>query len=190
MLLRWDNGMAVYAHLPQYFAEYGRKEPEAINHIPATFAIGEPELNYYEMLQKDPVRMQVLFKGMAPLEEKMPIAGIYDFSWLVAQVDDEGMSDRPLFVDVGGGGGQSIKAIHKEFSGLPYSRCVLQDRPEVIEGVVNLDEPEMREVQKMGIDFHLSQPVKGENLYIIKTPCIVGHSRSSLTFVLAYVQEH
>jgi len=100
-------------------------------------------------------------KAMLPLEQSMPITGMYDFSWVVAWSQGQPHSDRPLFVDVGGGKGQAIKAIHKENPGLPLSRCILQDLPEVIDTVETLDDPEMREVKKMAIDFHREQPVKG-----------------------------
>jgi len=96
----------------------------------------------------------------------MPIAGIYDFGWVVALAESDLSSDRPVFVDVGGGKGQAIKAITKEFPGLPTHRCVLQDRPEVIKSVEALAEPEIKTVQKMAIDFHKEQPVKGMLSYI------------------------
>ncbi len=106
-------------------------------------------------------------RAIAPLEESQPIAGIYDFGWVVAKAQAELDSKRLLFVDVGGGKGQSIKAIHKENPGLPLSRYLLQDLAEVIETVKALDDPELREVQKMAIDFHREQPVKGTAQAII-----------------------
>jgi hypothetical protein len=159
--------------MPKYFEEYGRKEPQTMNHIPATFAFGHPEWSFYEMLQRDPEWMPRFMKTMKPIEEKMPIAGIYDFGWVVKVAQENPTSNRPLFVDVGGGGGHAIKAIHDEFPGLPLNRCVLQDRPEVIEAVKSLDDADMREVQKMVIDFHEEQPVKG-----VESPSHSGPSGS------------
>jgi len=101
-------------------------------------------------------------RAMLPLEASMPIAGIYDFSWVVSKAQAEPASERLLFVDVGGGKGQAIRAIHNEFPGLPLSRCLLQDLTEVIETVKTLDDADLREVQKMAIDFHQEQPVKGK----------------------------
>jgi len=68
--------------MPKYFKKYSRKEPKTMNHVPATFAYGHPEWSYYEMLQHDPERMQRFMKAMGLIEEKMPIAGIYDFGWV------------------------------------------------------------------------------------------------------------
>lgn len=93
----------------------------------------------------------------------MPISGIYDFSWLVSEAEKDPTSDRPLLVDVGGGKGQALKAIHAEFPKLPLHRCVLQDRPEVIEAGLALNEPELSAIQRMGSDFLKEQPVKGKS---------------------------
>lgn len=153
--------MVPFVHMPKYFEEYGRKEPQTMNHIPVTFAYGHPEWSFYEMLARDPEGMQTLLRAMGAIEEKNPIAGIYDFGWVVKVAQENPTFNRPLFVDVGGGRGQAIKAIHDEFPDLPLDRCVLQDRPEVIEAVKSLDDADMREVQKMAIDFHKEQPVKG-----------------------------
>ena len=152
--------MVPFVHMPKYFEEYGRKEPQALNHIPVTFAYGHPEWSFFEMLAHDLEGMQRVLKAMGAIEEKMPIAGIYDFGWVVKVAQENPTFNRPLFVDASGGRGQAIKAIHDEFLDLPLDRCVLQDRPEVIEAVKSLDDADMREVQ-MVIDFHKEQPVKG-----------------------------
>lgn len=150
-----------FANLPQYFEKYGRKEPQQENHVPVTFAVGKPESTFWEVLIQDPARMQRFMGAMTPLEESMPIAGIYDFTWAVDKAQEDAQSDRIVFVDVGGGKGHAIKAIHQEFPGLPLNRCVLQDRPEVIEAVATLNDPTLSLVQKQAIDFHLQQPSQG-----------------------------
>lgn len=156
--------------MPAYFEKYGRKEPQTLNNVPGTYAYGVPEYGWYEMLQHDPPRMQRFLRAMGPIEEKMPISGIYDFGWVV-EYARENASDRPLFVDVGAGRGQSIKAIHRENPGLPLERCVLQDRAEVVEAVRKLDDEDMRLVQKQVIDFHKEQPVKGESIFSLSRCC-------------------
>lgn len=158
-----------FAHLPQYFEKYGRKEPQQENHVPVTFAVGTPESTFWEVLIHDPPRMKRFMGAMAPLEESMPISGIYDFSWAVSKAEEEPESDRLIFVDVGGGKGHAIKAINQEFPGLPLNRCVLQDRPEVIEAVAALNDTKLSLVQKQAIDFHLEQPVKGRMMFASKS---------------------
>lgn len=169
---RWENAFVPYARYGEYFKKYGRKEPQTLNHVPDTFAWNVPEETFYEMLANDPPRMERTAKGMMQMEERMPIAGIYDFSWVVAKAQEDGSSNRPLFVDVGGGHGQAIKAIHNEFPGLPLNRCVLQDRPEVIESVMASDDEETKQFQKMVIDFHKEQPLQG------KSPAIPLHPQA------------
>ena len=156
---RWDNGLAVYAAMPRYFEVYGRNEPQTMNHIPNTYAHGHPEWSVYEMLAHYPERLHRFMRAMAMIEEKMPIAGIYDFGAVIKQADEQ--ADRVAFVDVGGGRGQAIKAIRDEFPGLLLGRCVLQDRPEVLEAMASLKDPNLTGLQTMEIDFHQEQPVKG-----------------------------
>lgn len=162
-ICRWLNGFIPAARYPEYFEKYGRKEPQTVENIPITYAHGHPEMGFYEMISHSPAGLNDFLKGMAHIEARMPISGIYDFSWLESEVEKHPGSDRPVFVDVGGGKGQAIKAIHTEFPGLPLSRCVLQDRPEVIAAGKALNEPELASIKRMGIDFHKEQPVKGKS---------------------------
>lgn len=186
--LGWDNGLVPYVRYPEYFEKYGRKEPQTMNHVPTTFAYGHPEWSYYEMISRDPERMRMFMKAMAPIEEKMPIAGIYDFGWLVEKAKDPATAGRKVFVDVGGGGGHAIKAIHAEFPDLPLGRFVLQDRPEVIAAVKSLDDPGLRQIQAMEIDFHVGQPVKGALVYWIRR-CLHNYPDQVSTNILSKVVE-
>lgn len=129
--------------------------------------------------------MQRFLTAMAAVEERMPIAGVYDFTWLVEKARDKSNSERAVFVDVGGGKGQAIKAIHAEFPGLPLTGCVLQDRPEVIEAGAALDDAHMWPIQRMASDFHKEQPVKGTDLCLL-LPTSTFHSELPL-FSLLFV---
>lgn len=158
----WTNAFVPYAKMPEYFEKYGRKEPQTTNHVPMTFAYGKPELSFYELLGEDGAWVSSFLKGMAHIESRMPVtAGSYDFSWLVREAKSTPDSDRAVLVDVGGGKGGAIKAIHREFPALPIHRFVLEDRPETLEAGRLLDEPELAGVQRVALDFHRDQPVKG-----------------------------
>ncbi|KAK0710012.1 O-methyltransferase [Lasiosphaeria miniovina] len=172
----WDNCIVPYAAMPKYFESYGRNEPKTSNHTPHSVAYGQPELDFYQILERDPKRLASWVPGMAAVEERMPISGVYDFGWVVdlAKQDGDKAQQRPLFVDVGGGKGQAIKAIRAEFPGLPAERCVLQDRVEVIDAANALGEPELRGVSKMAIDFFKDQPLKGALIYWIRR-CLHNH---------------
>ncbi|ROV90356.1 hypothetical protein VMCG_09732 [Cytospora schulzeri] len=150
----WTNGVVAYARFSEYFKKYGRKEPQTVNHVPITFAYGRPELGFYEMMEQDPKWMNSFLKGMAHVSSEMPISGIYDFSWLVTEAEKDPNSDRAVLVDVGGGKGQAIAAIRREFPGLPIHRCVLEDLHETLEAGKALHEPELAQVQRVAVDFH------------------------------------
>lgn len=164
--------------MPEYFEQYGRKEPQTTNHVPMSFAYGKPDLSFYEIVGEEEAWVGSFLKGMAHVESRMPVtAGIYDFSWLVAEASrSQSQSqpdsvDRAVLVDVGGGKGGAIKAIHREFPALPIHRFVLEDRPETLEaGRLLLDEdPELEGVQRVALDFHRDQPVKGECVFLVGT---------------------
>lgn len=195
----WDNCVVPYATMPKYFELYGRKEPRTTTHTPNGFAHGKPDLAIYDLIQSDPIRLARWIPAMAAVEERMPIAGIYDFSWLVSWAQAEAAQhqqhgagtpapDRPLLVDVGGGRGQAIKAITKEFPGIPVHRCVLQERPEVIDAVLAADEPELRLVTKMPINFHEGQPLKGALVYWIRR-CLHNYPDDTAINVLRHIAD-
>jgi hypothetical protein len=153
--------MVPYAHWTEYFQKYGRKEAKESTHNPHTFGWGRPEADYWEVINSTPKRMKDFAQSMNTLEQLLPITGFYDFSWIadVASKDKE----RILLVDVGGGGGQAIKAITKENPEIERERCVLQDRADVIESVVKQDAPELQGVKKTVHNFFTEQPVKGKH---------------------------
>lgn len=166
----WTNAFVPYAKMPEYFEQYGRKEPQTTNHVPMSFAYGRPDLSFYELLAEDAAWVGSFLKGMAHVESRMPVtAGIYDFSWLAAEASAQPDSGRAVLVDVGGGKGGAIRAIHREFPALPIHRFVLEDRPETLEaGLAALgDEPddELAGVRRVALDFHRDQPVKGALLW-------------------------
>ena len=156
--------MIPYSRQPEYFEKYGRKEPTTQDHNPFTFAYGKPEAKIWEIMNESPERMRAFMQSMNTLEQHLPITGMYDFSWVNKVATEQ--PERILFVDVGGGKGQAIRAISKENPELPRERFILQDRPDVIEEVKKLDLEDMRGAQSMPHDFHTPQPVKGNPLEV------------------------
>jgi len=155
--------MVNFFHLEEYFARYGRREPQLMNHIPATFARGCPERRFFEYLANDPAYFRRFTTGMSLIEKnRSPASGIYDFSWLADKAVQE--PERTVFVDVGGGSGQAILAIHQEYPQLPLARFVLQDRRETIDAAVAEGHPLLHDVQKLATDFFQDQPTKGTSL--------------------------
>jgi hypothetical protein len=157
-----------FSFIDRFFDQYGRKEPAGPSHVPLSFAKGEPERVYWDFIYGDPKVAPVFVRAMEVMQVALPLTGIYDFSWLVERTRLDVDKSRAALVDVGGGKGQAIKAFCNEFPGLPRARCVLQDLPEALKTVDELDEPEMREVQKVPIDFHKKQPVKNALVYFMR----------------------
>ncbi|TLS24454.1 hypothetical protein PpBr36_08150 [Pyricularia pennisetigena] len=154
--------------MPSYFSKYGRKEPTTRHHTLFTYAQGRPELTMWEcMREQGPENIQMFMDNMAVWSATQPKYGTYDFRWIV----DVGHKQpgRPLLVDVGASKGHVTQAILQATPGLDAGRCVLQDLPEVIDELKKLDPKELRASQKIAIDFHKEQPVKGALIYFIRT---------------------
>jgi hypothetical protein len=97
---------------------------------------------------------------MEKLQKVLPITSIYDFTWVGQYARDN--VERPLIVDVGGGKGHSLGAILAETPEIPPARCILQDQADVIQEVeTSANDSQAEKFQKMAIDFHKDQPVKG-----------------------------
>lgn len=73
-----------------------------------------------------------------------------------SQILDGATLDRPLIVDVGAGKGHDLLAYNNQFPNT--GRLVLQDLPEVIEGLGDLD----RAIDKVVYDFFTEQPITGK----------------------------
>jgi hypothetical protein len=110
-------------------------------------------------MAQNPERMKDFMQSMNTLEQHLPITGYYDFSWVAEKATAD--PERVLFVDVGGGKGQAIRAICKENPHIPLSRCVLQDREDVIANAKEMDLDDLRGAALAPHNFHTEQPVKG-----------------------------
>lgn len=162
---------------PDYLGKHGLREPKESNIIPLGLAMGCPDQNLYGAIETDPRKAELFNLTLNRIANLVSLKDIYDFSWVkdfistppmttVTNGIETGHQERPLIVDVGGGKGQGLKAI---FGDNPYilpSRCVLVDRPEVIEENKRDIDYELRSVQLVEGDMFQEQPVKGlSNLY-------------------------
>jgi len=177
----FEHGLRGYIHWPEYFAAYGAKEPSGPSNNPFTFAWGHPTMNMWEVIALDEERQRIFASSMRSMDSISGKYGgpasVYDFSWLGqeairalspnGEVPEFGgikeQKERALVVDVGGSHGATLKHILAAVPGLPQERCVLQDRPEVIEEAIQRDDPALRHVQRIPHDFNDEQPVKGES---------------------------
>ncbi|KAI0477477.1 S-adenosyl-L-methionine-dependent methyltransferase [Xylariaceae sp. FL0804] len=72
--------------------------------------------------------------------------------------------EAALLVDVGGGGGHDIAEFYRRFPHV-QGRLVLQDLPEVIDAIVDLD----GRIERVKHDFFEPQPVKGARCYYFRS---------------------
>lgn len=153
--------------LPQYFEEYGLKEPKGRYKTPFAYAAGNPDITVWEHLAKDPPRMTNFMRAMFAMSQGIPVVGSYDFGWVVDKAGES--NDRALVVDVGGSKGHALETIIKSTPGLPANRCVVEDRAEVIQESKKMAEGQLAQAQFVSMDFHSEQPVKGtcSSFYLI-----------------------
>ncbi|CAJ2514089.1 Uu.00g022080.m01.CDS01 [Anthostomella pinea] len=159
-----DEFQPAYQAFPGFFEKYGAQVPEGETKVPFCFPDGvDGKLTYWELIAKrGEGNVDRFGRAMQGLQtHAWPYTGIYDFSWIAEYAQTN--SERPLLLDIGGGQGQMIRAVLEETPAIPRNRCYLQDRPEVIGPVKesSANDPVMKDVQKLVVNFHKEQPVKG-----------------------------
>ncbi|KAF9871862.1 O-methyltransferase [Colletotrichum karsti] len=162
----YDEHMLPALKLPEYFSEYGRREPVDRLHTPHAYAVGQPDKEIWEIQKQNPERMKRFIKAMEVSQKFIPMIGIYDFSWVKSKLSES--PDRIVFVDVGGGKGHMIKAVMNENPFIRPKNFMLEDRDEVINEVIQMKEPELNGVQLKVHDFHQPQPVRNALIYYIR----------------------
>jgi hypothetical protein len=156
----FDEHLPSFLAMPEYFEKHGLREPKGRRGTIVAHAAGCPDDTVWEIMNRHPARMVNFMHAMAGFEEAYPITAGYDFSWVVGAAA-KGDATRATVVDVGGGKGHALKAICARTEGLEIGRCVLEDLPVVVEAVRAANDPELKGVSLVGMDFHAEQPVKG-----------------------------
>lgn len=157
----FDENYFAYIHMPQYFVKTGLREPQALSHNPYSFANGQFDKSYWDILGQDPERVGTFMRAMDTTQEMMPTKGIYDYSWVRNELDRD--TSRAVFVDVGGGKGHVVQAVCEENEWLPRERCIVQDRQDVVDQAERLDTPGLRGVKFMAHDFNSKQTIQGNH---------------------------
>ncbi|KAF6830342.1 O-methyltransferase [Colletotrichum plurivorum] len=180
----YDETLVPAAKMREYFDEYGRKEPGEETHNPMGFGFGMPEKTSYELYYLTPERRIRFQDSMNFVQFAFtPMTGMYDFGWIEGKLREID-NDRVVFVDVGSGKGHITKAILKENPFIPRERCVLQDRPDIIEAVTAMKDPGLSGVQFQTHNFHTPQPIKGALIYWIRR-CLHNYGDDICINVLA-----
>lgn len=161
------RGMAettdIMPKLPAYLASLGYRNPNDRHNSFFGFA-HQTELNMYEWLQEHPEQMEIFneFQSANAQLNEGSVQRILQSLLLPADDDfgtDSEMSgqgdDRVLFVDVGGGRGESLRTFRRNHPEL-RGRIILEDLPKVVEG-----QEVVEGVEAIAHDFFTEQPIKG-----------------------------
>ncbi|KAK4115969.1 S-adenosyl-L-methionine-dependent methyltransferase [Canariomyces notabilis] len=180
--LLYTNIVHTSTILPDYFTHYGRTEPIGPAHIPTSYLAGQPELDYFTVLRRDPAATQNFMRAMAVSHARVPVVGMYPsarVAEIIAMAERQGR--EVVWVDVGGGAGHVLSLWRKRYPGLGRREgwCVVQDLEEVVkvaegkakgdaarDGVAN--EMGLEGVRWMSMDFHSEPPVRGALIYYLR----------------------
>ncbi|KAK3986000.1 S-adenosyl-L-methionine-dependent methyltransferase [Cladorrhinum sp. PSN332] len=193
--LLYTNIVEVGTILPEYLDTNGKKEPVGPENVPASFLAGQPDLGYFELLQKDEERMKGFMKAMSlTSHRRVPITGMYDMDLLFKKMleaaeKEEEKEDRPrkervVWVDVGGGEGHILNLFREEYPRLRRAKCAVMDLKPVIEEAkkkkkkkqkklaaetsVELVEQYYQNVEFVAGDFMRDIPVKKAMVYYLR----------------------
>lgn len=158
---------------PEYFDKYGLTEPgNSPTLCPHTYAWGEPDKHFWFIMSESARRVSDFNNAMSLLEHVQPCTGMYDFGSIADVAKKEPDMNRKLLVDVGGGRGTTLQTIISTYPGIDASRCVLQDRPDVIEHTKQSADPTIQSLGKVPIDFLQESPIPGmHKKFISPGPC-------------------
>ena len=154
-----DDHLRAVSSMPAYFSHYGLREPSGQTNPIYSFAAGEPTATVWELMNRDPAKMQNFMVAMEAGGHILSTAGVYDFGWVVEE--GKGDPERTLVVDVGGGKGHALEWILEATPGLDLGRCVVEDLKAVVDEARESAEGELKKSNFVAMDFHSEQPVKG-----------------------------
>ncbi|KAH6609160.1 hypothetical protein Trco_002506 [Trichoderma cornu-damae] len=155
-------GKGTYA-LPHFFERTNWKNPN--DYHDSAFHLGQnTKLGFWEYLKEDPERMRLFNSGMrsvATIGGEKKSSGPFPFETLVGSDP----SQQITIVDVGGGRGQALEAIHENYPSIKWN-MILQDQPGVVADAKEKGLPAYIEGQ--GASFFEPQTVKGAHVYIFR----------------------
>jgi len=131
------------------------REPDDPLNNPYTWTHKQDGTPVWAIMAQDPEKIQTFQVGMSGLDLAIPVVGHFDFN-LLKNSDEKSIE----LIDVGGGHGACLKQIISAYPGLEPKKCILQERPDVIE-MAKKSEALPEGLVLMEHDFLAEQPVKG-----------------------------
>ena len=160
-------GLGVY-NMPEFLESTHHRNPT--NYHSGAFQYGhKTELGIFEYMKEDPERVKSFdsaMQSLAMIDDAGRSVGSFPFD---KELNPEEIRDSyVVVVDVGGGRGQALEAIHEVFPSL-RGRMVLQDVPEVIEDAKASGLPSF--IEPMAASFFEPQPVQGKEFRASPAGC-------------------
>jgi len=140
----------------------GAQEPSDPLHNPYTWTHKQDGTPVWAIMAQDPEKIQTFQVGMAGLDVAIPVIGHFDFNLLKSEKEEEVVE----LIDVGGGHGVCLKQILDAYPDLDPKKCMLQERPDVIE--MARESEILPNVVLKPHDFLTEQPVKGAKAYFLR----------------------
>lgn len=168
-LAEYDEWFKNMVNFDDYLAEKGllghAAEPFDQLHNPYTWTHKSEGTPVWAIMARDPEKIQTFQIGLSGIDLAIPVVGHFDYS-VLATGDDE---DTIELIDVGGAAGAVLKQIIEKYPALNPKKCMLQERPDVIDMAKSLPKGELPEgLQFMPHDFLTEQPVKGAQAYFMR----------------------
>lgn len=154
---RFDTFGPIVQAMPDFFIE--NKYQDVTSHLETPFQKAfHTKLSCFDWLVQNPKHFQSLQKIMTALEGAEWTVGFDILDTEAKKVPSTApqSSERPFFVDVGGGHGHQCIQLGKKYPNL-LGRLVLQDLPEAVNKLSPIDG-----VQVEAYDFFQEQPITGE----------------------------
>jgi O-methyltransferase domain len=139
-------------------------EPDDPLNNPYTWTHKQDGTPVWAIMAQNPEKIQTFQVGMSGIDIAIPVVGHFDFSLLKSTSPEDQTVE---LVDVGGGTGAPLKQILEKHLELDSKKCVLQDRPEMIE-MAKAGRLLPEGVVLSGHDFMTEQPVKGAKAYFMR----------------------
>lgn len=142
--------------MPDFFAENGYRDIDSITNTPFQKA-HNTTLSSFDWMVQNPKHFESLQKVMVAFESAEWTAGFDLFDSEAKKVPSVSPqpSERPFFVDVGGGHGHQCVQLGKKYPNL-LGRLVLQDLPAAVNQL-----PPIEGVKADAHDFFEKQPIAG-----------------------------
>ncbi|KAE8152671.1 S-adenosyl-L-methionine-dependent methyltransferase [Aspergillus avenaceus] len=158
----FDQAGPIIQAYPSFFAETKYQDITQDNNTPFQKAFNT-KLNNFAWLAEHPEHFAALQKMMSALGSSDWTAGFNSFDRATKAVTGSRQgSERPFFVDVGGGYGHQCIQLRNKYPNLA-GWLVLQDLPRAVE-----DLPKIDGVESISHDFFQAQPVPGARFYYLR----------------------